>query len=495
MAIQSLIQSYRQMRTKPMWTLLASDNACETLSHLQILLFDKDRSLPASVFLARLQEQLDSLTSETVNRGQTQAKVNQWTKAGFLRLSYIQGQEEPCYELTSEAHEAIRFISAQRDNRISPTESRLELVIHAIRKLAQDTDSDAQTRIARLKEDQARLQLQIEALEAGVVPEIRDEEVRAQFYDILEMIENLNGDFYRVRDRFQMLSQSFHEAIMENEGTAGSILDKFFVGYDGIAESDEGKTFRGFYALINNAQAMAQVEEAVSALQDRPSWQTLLNNKERQTILYMRRNLNLRARETQQIMKLLASSLKHVVQSHDYQRNRRMLDLIGEARHEALALREKVTSNRALLTLPQSTASISSLSNMSLFDPQTEATIVEMITAAPEMVDLEALATRVQAAEINYSWLKRCVQSTLETTQNASVGDVLERFPASQGLASVVGLMSLAVRYGGVHISDKTEAVSWEDRFGQTVDAHIPLLIFNQETVENWHHLNLQRRG
>ena len=178
----------------------------------------------------------------------------------------------------------------------------MELVIHAIRKLAQDTDSDAQTRIARLKEDQARLQLQIEALEAGIVPEIRDEEVRAQFYDILEMIENLNGDFYRVRDRFQMLSQSFHEAIMENEGTAGSILDKFFVGYDGIAESEEGKTFRGFYALINNAQAMAQVEEAVSALQDRPSWQTLLNNKERQTILYMRRNLNLRARETQQIM-------------------------------------------------------------------------------------------------------------------------------------------------------------------------------------------------
>ncbi len=490
MAVQSLIHSYRQMRAKPMWSLLASDNASETLAHLQTLLFDKERSLPTSLFLERLRLQLDSASDETVNHAQALAKANQWRKAGFLRISYMQGQEEPLYELTSDAHEAIRFISGQRDDRLSPTESRLELVIHAIRKVVQDTDTDVQTRIERLKEDQRRLQDQIDALEAGIITVAREEEVRAQLYDILEMIENLNGDFYRVRDRFQMLSQSFHEAIMENEGTAGSILDAFFAGYDGISESEEGKTFRGFYAFINNDQAMAQIDESVKALQTRDSWKTALNEKERKAILFMRKNLNLRARETQQIMKLLASSLKHVVQSHDYLRNRRMADLIAETRHEALALREKVTANRALFSLPQSTANISSLANLQLYDPQTDATVVPMVEAPMGIADLQALASRVQEAEINYSWLKNCVKAVLETTSTASIGDVLNRFPATQGLASVVGLLSLALRYG-VRVEGQNESIFWEDRFQQEVKAHIPLLIFNSETLKRWRYLGI----
>lgn len=485
MAVKSLKQTYLAMRSQPMWSLLASDNAPETLSLLQVLLFNEDRALPASLFINRLEILLNELTSETVNHAQTLAKANQWRNAGYINLRYMEGQDEPVYELTSSAHEAIRFISGQRSSRTSPTESRLELLIHAIRKIAQDTDENIETRIERLEADKGRINQQIEQLKAGHLVMADDQEILAQVQDILEMVEGLNGDFYRVRDRFRELSQAFHEDIMENEGTAGSILDEFFSGYDRIAESDEGKSFRAFYAFMNNPEAIEQIEDSIESLQDREFWSLLLSDKEQKDLLYLRRNLNLRARETQMIMKLLASSLKHVVQSRDYLRNRRIVDLIGQARHDALLLREIVSPNRQLYTLPQSSAQIISLSNLELFDPQTDATLVPMIRPEVQVVDLDALSERVMAAEINYPWLKECVEAVLATQSRASVADVLERFPANQGLASIVGLISLAVRHG-VLVQNEQERVSWEDRLGQTVSAHIPMLIFNEETLKKW---------
>ena len=159
--------------------------------------------------------------------------------------------------------------------------------------------------------------------------------------------------------------------------------------------------------------------------------------------------------------------------------------MIGQARHDALLLREIVSPNRQLYTLPQSSAQIISLSNLELFDPQTDATLVPMIRPEVQVVDLDALSERVMAAEINYPWLKECVEAVLATQSRASVADVLERFPANQGLASIVGLISLAVRHG-VLVQNEQERVSWEDRLGQTVSAHIPMLIFNEETLKKW---------
>ena len=239
------------MRKLPMWELLASDKAPETLSCLQLLLFDNEKSLPASVFISRLTDYLNEFEDVTIEPSQAAAKANLWRKSNFITLRYSEGQQEPVYELSSAAHEAIRFISSQRSERTSPTESRLELVIHAIRKLVLDTDVNIEDRVALLEEDRRRIEEQIAFVRQGKVDVASEAEVRAQIFDLLEMIENLNGDFYRVRESFYELSRELHEDIMRNDGTAGNILEGFFAGYDRISESEEGKTFRSFYNFIN----------------------------------------------------------------------------------------------------------------------------------------------------------------------------------------------------------------------------------------------------
>ena len=425
---------------------------------------------------------LNDMSAETISDTQVQARMNYWRNAGYIAIRYTEGQEEPVVELTAAAHEAIRFIAGQRVNRVSPTESRLELVIHAIRKLVMDTDKNKTDRIARLLEDKRRIEEQIEAVKSGKIEAITEVEIKAQIYDLLQMLENLNGDFYRVRDRFRELSEELHEDILRNDGTASARLSDFFAGYDRISESDEGRTFRAFYAFLNDPEAIAQIDDALEALQTRDFWSGAVSENNKRDILYMRRRLNERARETQNIMRLLASSLKHLVQSRDYLQSRRLVQLIGEAKREALATREKIPALTKITQVSQSSVSVSSNASLDLFDLQTEATVSPMVEASEAPVDLQALSARIQAAEINYPWLKDCVTDVLSQKEVATIGDVLSVHPATQGLASVVGLISLAVRYGEIN-SELNEKITWVNRFNVTVSAHIPQLLFTQKTL------------
>ena len=107
------------MRLRPMWSLLASDNAPETIGYLQLLLYDQNQSLPISVFIERLKLMLNDMSAETISDAQAQARMNTWRNAGYIAIRYTEGQEEPVVELTAAAHEAIRFIAGQRINRVS----------------------------------------------------------------------------------------------------------------------------------------------------------------------------------------------------------------------------------------------------------------------------------------------------------------------------------------------------------------------------------------
>ncbi|HIU84444.1 MAG TPA: DUF3375 domain-containing protein [Candidatus Aphodousia gallistercoris] len=483
-SVRSLTENYRALRTRSMWSLLASDTAPETVACLQLLLFEAGERLPLSVFVDRLKLFLNELSVESIDNQQVQAKVNQWRVSGFIAIRYSAGQkDDPWVELTAAAHEAISFIASQGGNRTSPTESRLELLIHSIKKLVMDTDLNAKDRIARLKKEKERINEQIKQIKAGRLEVANDTEIKAQVYDLMEMLENLNGDFYRIRDRFRELSMKLHEDIMRNEGSVGGILGNFFTGYDAIANSDEGKTFNAFYDFLNSAEEMAQIDDSIDALQERSFWMQL-TDRERRNVLNMRRNLNDRARETQAVMRLLAGSLKHLVQSSDYKQNRRMRELLADAKREALAARETFSYSSAVFELPQSTASIASSAALDLYDPETEATPEAMQMAQADMVDLQALARRVEAADINFPRLKRQLKDVLSHREVASIADVLGQYPAEQGLASVVGLMSLAVRFGAEIAPDRTEAVAWKDRFGTEVRAHLPMLLFTQETLK-----------
>lgn len=463
MAIASLTESYKVLRRETAWTLLAADTAPETLALLQTLLFDNERRLTNSVFTDRLTRLLNETAVETVTREAAAARIVQWRQAGYVVRSLTDRDTEPVYELSVGAFEAIRFVTSQTVSRVAPTESRLELLIHAVKKLVDDTDENVKKRIARLQAEKKAIDDRI-----------------------LAMIEALDGDFLRVRDAFHALAEKIHKDVMASDSTRGKILEQFFAGYDAIAESDEGRTFNAFYRFLSSELSTREIEELTDALVERPFWNEI-DERRRDAITDIQTDLSHRARETQQVMKRLASSLRYFVQSREFQQNRRLATLLDDTRKASLAAAEVKAFGAYgdVMTLNQTFVSVLSVGDVSLYDPENAGNGETLTTAEVPVVDLAALAGRLTASEINYAWLRETIERCLKDRETVSIGDVMTRFPAKQGLASVVGYIHLAIQYAEAPKEGAFELLQWTNRFKETMRGRLPRYLFVRGCFQN----------
>lgn len=85
-------------------------------------------------------------------------------------------------------------------------------------------------------------------------------------------------------------------------------------------------------------------------------------------------------------------------------------------------------------------------------DVRTATEVAEHRTAELDIAELRAA---VRLTEIDFSELQANIDETIAAQGTATIADVLDRFPATQGLASVVGLLVLAV-------AQATPATGWE---------------------------------
>jgi len=246
-----------------------------------------------------------------------------------------------------------------------------------------------------------------------------------------------------------------------------------------IAESDEGRTFTAFYRFLSSELSTREIEELVDALSERPFWGEL-EERRRDAIADIQTDLSHRARETQQVMKRLASSLRYFVQSREYQQNRRLSTLIDDARKLALEVtRTKAFSATSqILEVDETFASVTSVGDVSLYDPENAGGGETLQTAEVPVVDLAALAERLAASEINYAWLKETIERCLKERETVTIGDVMTKFPARQGLASVVGYIHLAIQYAEAPKEGKYEMLQWTNRFKETMRGRLPDYVF-----------------
>lgn len=453
MAIASQIEAYRRLRREKAWALLAADTGPETIAFLQTLLYDDERELPESVFVDRLVRLMNQVSAETVTRDMASQRVTIWRQAGYIVRSLTDRDAEPVYALSVGAFEAVRFISSQNAVRISPTESRLELLIYAFKKLIDDTDENVEKRVSRLKREKREIDERIKALMEGRISTVSDIEVQAQLSDIFAMIEALDGDFLRVRDAFMELAERIHADVLGNEDTRGAILAKFFAGYDAVAESDAGRTFTAFYKFLMSDIATREIDELIEAISERPFWKDVEERR------------------------------RDVVQ--EVQPNRRLTELINQTRRLALlAMQQKAISTYTpVLQVNETFASISSIGATSLFNPENAGDAQELTLQEQTDIDLMSLSERLSASEINYALLKKQIAECLSDRATVSLGEVLERFPARQGLASIVGMIHLALNHAQPPKEGMSEVVHWTDRLGNRKRGRLPRFIFVRGSI------------
>lgn len=477
------IATYRRMRNQPLWRLLASANGPTVIGLLQSHLYDEERSLPASILFERLTRDLEELRARGDDFPQTaQAYVAGWLADGYLQRRFPPGASEEQYELSTATAEAIRFLSGIAQPHSAATESRLSLVIQALAGLDEATDADKQRRIGRLQEERERIDAEIEAIQEGRMRVLPDAAALERTREIIALADDLAGDFRRVRDEFEQLNRDLRERIMDSEGNRGEVLDSLFAGIDLIAESDAGRTFSAFWRLLTDPEQGATLEASLDSVLSR-QFVGELNSQERRFLMRLTRNLLEQGGAVHEVLQTFARSLKHFVQSREYLEQRRINQLLKEAQRAALAVKDEVRATATLAhSLELTSSRVRSLSQWVLYDPSLQAAPEAMREGEAAPIDLASVSDLVAQSEIDFRSLQEQVRALLEHREQASIGDVLEQYPAAQGLGSVVGLLALGSRHGVR--GDKVETVAWVGEDDQPRSARIPTMYFLKERLD-----------
>ena len=190
------IAGLRNLRERPLWRLLAADKATVFLALLQEFLFEQEKVLPASVLAERLGALLEGLRSIGEDVPQTaQAYISTWLSEGWVHRRLPARATEEQYELSSEATQAIRFVSTLLKRRVAMTESRLATVIHQLIRLAEETDRNPETRVNALMAEPERIDREIETVRIhGVQPLDDDRELACLTIHELALLNDLRSN-------------------------------------------------------------------------------------------------------------------------------------------------------------------------------------------------------------------------------------------------------------------------------------------------------------
>ncbi len=482
MKADKYISACRQLREQPVWRLLSARNGPIIVGLLQAHLFEAEQRLPASVLHERIGRDLEELRGRGEDLPQPpQAYISEWLRDGFLERRFPAGASEEEYELSSASATVIRFVAGLAEPRVAATESRLAVVIQQLVKLAEDSDTNPESRAANLVAERQRLDRKIEEIRGGRVESLTDAQALERIREIIALADGLTGDFRRVRDDFERLNHELRERLMDDETGRGDVLERLFAGVDLIAESEAGRTFYAFWRLLTDPEQSTVLDDALEHVMSR-GFAGQLQMRERRFLLALTRTLLSQGGMVHDVLQQFAGSLKRFVQSREYLEQRRIQQLLKEAQRAALSLKDEIrTTEEVKFILPLTSSRLSSLSQWSLLDPSIEALPDGMCDADAPTIALESVAELVAQSEIDFGGLKASIRAVLTERSQASIAEILAIFPASQGLGTVVGYLALGSRHG-VPAGGK-EIVEWRGRDDLDRRARIPSIYFLRERI------------
>lgn len=483
MKVLRTAQSFHALRQGRTWRLLAKDTAPLVLAVLQAL-FEEEKTLPASVLHEHVTQHLEALREEGYAGVQQApaAYVADWLAEGWFERRLPAGATEEVYEMTAEAHGALRYVQSLAAPRTTATESRLASVMAQLVRLAEETDANPESRMRALLAERERVDAQIEALRRHGAVVLSEERALERAREVIALAQELAADFRNVRDAFGELNRELRKSLLEDDASRGEVLGGLFAGVDVIAESDPGRTFTAFWRLLTDGEQSALFAQALDAVTAR-EFARRLRPTERRFLHNLTATLLSEGADVHQVLQQFARSLKSFVQSREFQEQRRLRDLLRQAQHAAVGLRDVMRPSEKLeYSLPLTSARVRSATQWHLYDPQLRAVAAGMADAQPAQLALDVVEELVRASEIDFRTLREHIEEALGAAEQVRVGELLEHFPAEQGFGSVIGYIALGARHGLV--TEDEEFVHWRGADGVARAARVAAIYFTRASLD-----------
>ena len=301
-----------------------------------------------------------------------------------------------------------------------------------------------------------------------------DTQVKDRFLQMAATARGLLSDFREVEHNFRGLDRDVRGRIAGWDSGKGALLEDIFGQRDVIADSDQGRSFRAFWDFLMSPTR----QEELSALLD-----TAFALEPVQALAPDRRLLRihydwLEAGEVaQRTVARLSEQLRRYLDDQAWLENRRIMQLIREVEHHALALRDRADGRRH--GPGRAGFRIDLAMDRPLYTPPFKPTIADDAPAeGADEISADALFEQTHVDKLK---LAAQIRRALQTRGQISLAELVEAHPVEQGLAELIAYLSLAAEDRLAVIDDSgAQTFVWADEKGRRRQATLPLVIFNQ---------------
>lgn len=451
------------LRRHPAWSLLRANNAALVLSFLSSAYIDRTAgNVPATELVARLDDHLFALNQRLgEDRYPRPAKdyLDEWSDAdhGWLRRFYPPGSDEPHFDLTPAVEKAAAWVESLGERSFIGTESRLTMLIELLRRLVVEADDDPVARLADLQRRRDEIDAEIERIESGGVAVADPITQRDRYQQFARTARELLSDFREVEENFRTLDRDLRRKIAGWSGSKGELLDDVVATRSGIAESDQGRSFRAFYELLLTAERQDELSDLLQRLhrlEDLPDLD--------QRLAHVHHDWIDASERTQGTVRQLSEQLRRFLDDQVWLENRRVFDLLRSIEANAVAVRD-------VAGIPVTTAvdALRPSVVLPMERPLYRRTRTEALDGGPldgpddEVLDTSSMFDQLH---VDRQALVGAVHRVLGAGRSVSLEAVLSDSPLEYGLAELVAYFSLRETGLDVDFDDTERAhVTWID--------------------------------
>lgn len=183
----------------------------------------------------------------------------------------------------------------------------------------------------------------------------------------------------------------------------------------------------------------------------------------------------------------LSRGLRKLVQSQSFQQDRVLRRFLDQTLGMASVLTESYSCTFALpIELELTKTMIAPISRLELYNPADASAQPIPASAFEEngRLTLAELYEQVREVEIDYDELVGNVNAFFaerdaSNSKHPSIGEILDKYPATQGIASIAGLMVLASDQG--IRTNESEIIRWQSKSGRHLQARVDTFLFVKE--------------
>ncbi len=469
-------------RQHPAWGLLCSNNAALVLSFLGRVFVDATASnLPASVLAGELDEELFAL-NQRLGDGtfpkSASAYLDDWAapERAWLRKYYPPGSDEAHFDLAPAVEKAMLWVRELRAREFIGTESRLNTVFELLRQMVYGADTDPERRLVEGRRRRAEHDDEIARAEHGDIAILDSVSQRDRYQQFSRTARELLSDFREVEENFRRLDRRLREQIAGWTGSKGELLDEALGSRNGIAESDQGRSFQAFYDFLLSHHKQAELTDLLERLRQ---IQTLEDQDEHLARIHF--DWIDASERTQATVRLLSEQLRRFLDDQVWLENRRVFGLLRSIEAKALQIRDHPNP-----TVAMEIDDIRVAVNLPTERPLYRRTLRTPIDSSSmqrgdDRFDSSAMLSQLY---VDRDELVQRVLGSLSRRDQVGLGEVIADDPLQQGLAELIGYLSLKeTGLSVVFDEERRELIEWRTE-GTTRVAELPQVNFTRDRSE-----------